>query len=475
MKVKQLYTECLAEATYYIESGGEAAIVDPLRETEPYLRLAGMRNAKIKYIFETHFHADFVSGHLDLAKATGATIVYGPTANPAYPAYIAEDREVFKLGNVSIKVLYTPGHTMESVVYLLLDENGKEHAIFTGDTLFVGDVGRPDLAVERSKSTKEELAAYLYDSLHSVIMPLPDDVILYPGHGAGSQCGRNIGKETLSTLGEQKKFNYALQAPSKEAFVHLVTTDLPQPPAYFPENAKINQLGYENIDTVMKRNLNPLSPEEFEKEAAQGAAILDSREPLEFEKGFLPGSLNVGLSGQFGVWVGTLLHIKQPLILVTEPGKEEETILRLARVGFENVKGYLKGGVEAWREAGKNLEEAKSASPDLSVDKINSGYQILDVRTRAETSGEHYSGALNIPLRDLPDLIGYLDKNEKYVVYCASGYRSMIATSILKANGFDNLLHVHGGYEALRTAKGAELTAGKLPRLLEKTKVDFKP
>ncbi|HBH24217.1 MAG TPA: MBL fold metallo-hydrolase [Cytophagales bacterium] len=471
MYIEQLYTGCLAEAAYYIESNGEAAIVDPLRETKPYLGLAEKRNAKIKYVFETHFHADFVSGHIDLAAKSDATIVYGPTAKPGYSAYVAEDGEEFSVGNAKIKVLHTPGHTMESSTFLLIDEEGKDHAVFTGDTLFIGDVGRPDLAV-KSDLTKEQLAGYLYDSLHRKIMVLDDDVVVYPGHGAGSQCGKNMSKETVSTIGQQRKLNYALQDMSKEQFVDVVTDGLNAPPAYFPENAKINKQGYENIDDVMQRNLNPLNVEDFEKAVEKGAVILDTRDPDDFEKGSVPGSINIGLGGQFAVWVGTLINIRQNLVLVTAPGKEEESVLRLARVGFEQVKGYLKGGVEAWKEAGKEWQKIKSVDPEISLQMINNGAEVLDVRRNTETETEHVEGAINIPLMELENKLGELDKNKEYVVHCAGGYRSMIASSIMKSNGFKDFANVYGGFDKMKNVEGMSLVAGKCPNQLRQEKLE---
>mgnify|MGYP003572975374 FL=1 len=443
MYVEQLYTGCLAEAAYYIESNGEAAIIDPMRETEPYLELLEKRGAKLKYVLETHFHADFVSGHLDLAKQTGAKLIFGPTASPSYSSYIAEDGERFELGDVEIKVLHTPGHTMESSTYLLIDENEKDHAVFTGDTLFIGDVGRPDLAV-KSDLTKEDLAGMLFESLQHKILPLADEVIVYPGHGAGSQCGKNLSKETVSTIGEQRKFNYALQPMAKEQFVDVVTEGIAAPPAYFPENARINREGYQNIDEVLKRNLNALPLEQFEAEINKGAMVLDTRHENLFEKASLYNSVNIPLNGQYAVWVGSLIPINKPLVLITEPGKEHESVLRLARVGFENVAGYLEGGVEAWEKAEKEVQTLSSIEPEEMMSYIHKGYELLDVRRSTEAETEHVAGAINISLVELENRIGELDKNQNYVIHCAGGYRSMIASSILVNHGFKHIVNIHG-------------------------------
>jgi len=471
MYVEQLYTGCLAEAAYYIESNGEAAIIDPLRETEPYLELAQKRGAKVKYIFETHFHADFVSGHLDLARKSGGTIVFGPNATPQYSAYVATDSEVFNLGLAKIKVLHTPGHTMESTTYLLQDGQGKDQAIFTGDTLFIGDVGRPDLAV-KSNLSKEDLAGYLFESLQQKILPLADEVVVYPGHGAGSQCGKNMSKETVSTVGEQRKFNYALQPMSKESFVEVVTDGLAEPPAYFPKNAMINKAGYQNIDEVMKRNLKPLDPEGLTAAVEAGATILDTRDPDSYEKANLPHSVNIGLDGQYAVWVGTLLNIGDPIVLVTEPGSEKESVLRLARVGFENVKGYLDGGVIAWENSGRKVEKVASISPSEAKQKIDEGYEVLDVRNNTETQTEHVKDALNIPLKDLPTQWEQLDKSKTYLVHCAGGYRSMIAASILKSKGITNFFNVREGFDQLKLVDGVDLIAGKCPTQLRNEKLE---
>ncbi len=470
MYVEQLYTGCLAEAAYYIESNKEAVIIDPLRETDPYLELAEKRDAKIKYIFETHFHADFVSGHLDLAGKTGATIVFGPNATPKYSAYVAHDDEIFNIGDVRIKVLHSPGHTMESSSFLLINDMGKDYAIFTGDTLFNGDVGRPDLAV-KTDLTREDLAGHLYNSLQTKILTLADDVIVYPGHGAGSQCGKNMNSETFTTIGAQRQFNYALQPMSKQKFVEVVTDGLETPPAYFPENARINKYGYQNIDEVMKRNLKPLNVAGFEQNVTEGTVILDTRDPESFEKGFVPGSLNIGLNGQYAVWVGTLLKINQAIVLVTEPGNEKESVLRLARVGFENVKGYLHNGTDAWLAADRELQEVDSVPAEEVKPLMDKRYTVLDVRRNTEAQTEHVAGALNIPLKDLKDRIGELDKDTNYLVHCAGGYRSMIASSILKQNGFSDFKNVLGGFDKIKEQSAIELLAGKCPNQLRQEKL----
>jgi glyoxylase-like metal-dependent hydrolase (beta-lactamase superfamily II)/rhodanese-related sulfurtransferase len=460
MYVEQLYTGCLAEAAYYIESNGEAAIIDPLRETTPYLELAEKRNAKIKYVFETHFHADFVSGHLDLARATGAKLIFGPTAQPGYASYVAEDGEQIALGDLQIKVLHTPGHTMESSTYLLIDEQGRDHAIFTGDTLFIGDVGRPDLAV-KSDLTKEDLAGYLYDSLHSKILTLADDVIVYPGHGAGSQCGKNMSDETVSTVGKQRKMNYALQPMTKEQFIEVVTEGQTEPPKYFPENARINRQGYQNIDEVMQRNLQALSLEEFSEAINQGAIVLDTRHPDLYEQGSIRYSLNIGLDGQYAVWVGSLLDIDQPMVLITEDGEEEESILRLARVGYENVMGYLEGGMQTWKDSGKAVQQVESVRPDEMLEYVQKGYHVLDVRRTTENEAESFKDAVNIPLVELESRLSMLDSDGKYLVHCAGGYRSMIAASIMKSHGFNNLVNVYGGFDEIKMIEGMPIVSGK--------------
>lgn len=443
MYIEQLYTNCLAEAAYYIESNGEAAIIDPLRETTPYIEKAKDRKATIKYIFETHFHADFVSGHLDLAKETGAEIIYGPQADTAYRVYNAKDGEQFRLGELTIEALHTPGHTPESTCYLLYDKDGKAHAIFTGDTLFVGDVGRPDLL--DGVMTKEELASMMYDSLNNKIKPLSDDVIVYPAHGPGSACGKNIGSETFSTIGKQKQSNYALQDMTREEFIEKVTDGMLPPPKYFFEDAKINKQGYESIEKVISKNKTALSLEEFKQFQKEGALVLDTRIPDDFEKGFIKGSISVGLNGQYAVWVGTLFEIKTPILLIADEGKEEEAILRLARVGFENVKGYLENGISCWDET---LDTISSIAPEMVKDKISA--KILDVRKPGEFETAHIKDALFVPLSDMPENLNQLDKKEQYLVHCAGGYRSMIACSIMKAQGFESPVNVYGGFSKIK-------------------------
>ena len=463
MYIEQLYTNCLAHAAYYIESNGEAAIIDPLRETGPYVGMAAARKAEIKYIFETHFHADFVSGHVDLAKETGAEIIFGPNATPGYNTTVAEDGQTFKLGEVTFKVLHTPGHTMESTTYLLYDEDGKEHAIFTGDTLFIGDVGRPDLAVKTDLSM-EDLARHLYDSLHNKIMPLPDEVIVYPGHGAGSACGKNLSDERWQTLGHQKKNNYALQPMDKDTFVKEVTTGLATPPAYFPENAKMNKAGYSSFEEVMERNQKPLSVKEFEQEIADGALLLDTRDTDKFEAGHVPGALNIALSGQYAPWVGALIPFGQRLVLVTEPDNEEEAIRRLARVGYENVAGYLQGGVETWKQEKGELATVGSIEPKQVKEKLaQDDTLVLDVRKESEYDRERLNNAVNLPLSQLEQKAEDLDKEKTYMVHCAGGYRSMIASSLLKKHGFRNVLNIHGGFDEMKKQDGLDLQEGACP------------
>lgn len=450
MKIEQIYTGCLAEAAYYIESNGEAAIIDPLRETEPYLERAKADKAKIKYVLETHFHADFVSGHLDLAKETGATIVYGPTAQPNFKAYVAQDDEVLKLGNVSIVVLHTPGHTMESTTYLLRDESGKDYAIFTGDTLFLGDVGRPDLAVKTDLS-REDLAGYLYDSLQTKIMPLADEVIVYPGHGAGSACGKKMSKDTWGYLGDQKKFNYALQARTREEFVKEVTTGLVEPPQYFPKNAVMNKMGYESIEAVRERGLQTLSVRAFKAAwEGEGALVLDTRPQEKFVKGFIPGSIFIGIDGSFAQWVGALIpDLKQAILFISEPGKEQEVVTRLARVGYDNSIGYLEGGFEAWRAAGEEIDTLPNISAEAFAKLYNPALNVLDTRKESEFKAQHIQGAQNFPLDFINRNMPLLDRNVQYYAYCQSGYRSVIAASILKSRGFEKIVNVEGGFKAL--------------------------
>ncbi len=455
MYVEQLYTGCLAEAAYYIESDGEAAIIDSLRETEPYVLLAKKRNAKIKYVFETHFHADFVSGHIDLARETGSSIVFGPTAKTRYDVIVAKDEEVFSIGKIKLKVLHTPGHTLESSCYLLIDENGKEYAVFTGDTLFVGDVGRPDLAI-KSDLTIDDLAGMLYNSLNSKIKTLADDVIIYPAHGAGSSCGKNIGKETFSTIGAQKQMNYAMQAMSKAEFVKAVTEGLSVAPNYFAWDAKMNKEGYASIDDVLKKNTKALSVEEFEKEISKGALVLDVRSPDDFEKEFVPNAINIGLNGQYAPWVGALIDAKATLILVTDEGKEAEAILRLARVGYENIAGYLNGGINEWKNAGKATDAVHSITAEDFVAHLSSSDTILDVRKSGEVESGMIENANHICLSQLQSELHNLDKNKHFTIHCAGGYRSMMAASIMKQKGFAKITNILGGMGKIK-ATGIKL------------------
>jgi glyoxylase-like metal-dependent hydrolase (beta-lactamase superfamily II)/rhodanese-related sulfurtransferase len=457
MKIEQIYTGCLAQGAYYIESNGEAAIIDPLREVQPYIEMAEKRNAKIKYVFETHYHADFVSGHIDLSKKTGAPIVYGPVMiKPEFDAIIAQDGQKFKLGDVTITAIHTPGHTMESTCYLLTDENGKDVAIFTGDTLFIGDVGRPDLAQKVVEDlTQEKLAGHLYDSLRNKIMPLNDDIIVYPAHGAGSACGKNMSKETFDTLGNQKKTNYALRADmTKEEFIKEVTTGLMPPPSYFPANVMMNIKGYESIDNVLERGRKALTPEAFEAAANEtGAILLDVRAPQEFAKGFIPNSINIGLDGQFAPWVGALIpNLKQTILVIAPEGREQETVIRLARVGYDNCIGFLKGGFAAWKASGKEIDEIKSIKADefANILNANPSINVLDVRKKSEYDSEHVIGAENFPLDYINQNMANIDRNKEYYIHCAGGYRSMIAASILKARGFDKLIDVAGGFKAIK-------------------------
>jgi glyoxylase-like metal-dependent hydrolase (beta-lactamase superfamily II)/rhodanese-related sulfurtransferase len=452
MFIQQLYTNCLAQAAYYIESEGEAAIIDPLRDYEIYTQLAASRNATIKYIFETHFHADFVSGHIDLGKKTGATIVFGPTAQPTYQSHIAKDGEEFFIGKIKIKLLHTPGHTPESSCYLLIDESGKEHSVFTGDTLFVGDVGRPDLL--DGLVSKEELAGMMYDSLHTKIMVLADEVIVYPAHGAGSACGKNIGKETFSTIGEQKHRNYALQQMSKEQFIAKVTDGIQPAPAYFFKDVAFNKQGYLPIDELMKKGMKALSVNEFEDAIKTDATIIDTRIPDIFENGFIPKALNFGLNGQYAIWAATILDISKPVIIVAEIGKEKESIERLARVGFDHILGFLDGGFEAWRNANKRFDMVISIDDEeFELDAKHTETTILDVRKIGEYNDEHLSKAVNFPLDHLKNDFKKLDPEKEYLIHCAGGYRSMIASSFLKAQGFHRVKNVWGGYEKIKTLK----------------------
>lgn len=454
MKIEQIYTGCLAEAAYYIESNGEAAIIDPLREVQPYLKKAQQAGATIKYIFETHFHADFVSGHVDLAGHSGAKIVYGPTAQTTFDSHIAEDGEIFKIGEVTIKALHTPGHTSESTTYLLSDKDGQPYCIFTGDTLFIGDVGRPDL-VQKGAQTMEEMAGILYDSLHSKILILPDHILVYPAHGAGSSCGKNMSKETFDTLGHQKEVNYALKAANREEFIEQVTDGILPPPQYFAKNAAINKHGYASFADVQKKGLVPMDPADFEATANHmGALILDTRDPQEFAKGFIPSSINIGLSGQFAPWVGALItDLKQPLLLVVEEGKAEEAITRLARVGYDYTIGYLEGGITAWKDAGKDLDTIASISvADFEKElHLQPDLHALDVRKPGEYETGHLEFASSRPLDYINDWTNEINPAETYYVHCAGGYRSMIAASILKARGVENVIDIAGGYAAIKS------------------------
>jgi glyoxylase-like metal-dependent hydrolase (beta-lactamase superfamily II)/rhodanese-related sulfurtransferase len=452
MKVEQIYTGCLAHAAYYIESKGEAAVFDPLREVQPYLDRARADKAKIKFVFETHFHADFVSGHLDLRKKTGADIVFGPNAKPGYEAIVAEDGQIFKLGDYKVKVIHTPGHTMESTTYLLIDEKGKEHGIITGDTLFIGDVGRPDLAQHVvSELTQEKLAEHLYDSLRNKIMPLSDDLIVYPNHGAGSACGKMMSKETTDTLGNQKKVNYALRPEmSKEEFKKELLTGLTAPPGYFPQNVLMNIRGYESLDTVMDRATTALSPEAFELLANEtGALMLDTRDAGEFAKGFIPNSINIGLEGSFAQWVGEMIpDVKQQILLITDPGKEEEAITRLSRVGYDHTIGYLKDGFRSWKESGKEFETTlRITARDLEELYRKENPLLFDVRKNSEFDSEHVVDAINVPLNEINKHLAQFPKDKPFVLHCGSGYRSMIAASILKQRGWQDFWDVEGGFD----------------------------
>ena len=453
MKIEQIYTGCIAHAAYYLESNGEAAIFDPLREVQPYIERATSDQAKIKYVFETHFHADFVSGHLDLAKKTGAKIVYGPTAKPRFEAIVAEDNQSFSVGAYTVKVIHTPGHTMESTTYLLIDENGKEHGIITGDTLFIGDVGRPDLAQHViADLTQEKLANLLFDSLRKKIMPLSDDLIVYPNHGAGSACGKKMSKETTDTLGNQKRTNYALREDmTREEFVDELLTGLTNPPGYFPKNVLMNIQGYDSLDTVMERGNHPLSPSEFELMANESKAlILDTRAPEVFAKGFIPNSINIGLEGNFAMWVGEMIpDIMQEILLVTDNDKEEEAIIRLSRVGYDHAIGYLKGGFNAWKNSGKEVDTVQRLSADQFAKEYTTQPIIIDVRKKSEFDSEHVVNAINLPLNELNIRFYELPQEEPFILHCAGGYRSMIAASILKSRGYHDFVDVEGGMTAI--------------------------
>ncbi len=452
MKIEQIYTGCLAQGAYYIVSGNEAAIIDPLREVKPYLDRLEKDNVTLKYIFETHFHADFVSGHLDLSKKTDAPIVYGPTAQPEFEAIIADDNQIFEIGNIKIKALHTPGHTMESTTYLLIDENGVETAIFTGDTLFLGDVGRPDLAQKAGSMTQEDLAGILYESLHSKILPLDDSITVYPAHGAGSACGKNMQKETVDILGNQRKTNYALNQPDKESFIKEVLDGLTAPPKYFGMNVAMNKGGYESLDDVMTKGLNPVSVEDFESFAEEtGALILDTRGPADFHKGFIPNSINIGLKGDFAPWVGSLIvDVKHPLLLVADEGTEEEVITRLSRVGFDNVIGFLKGSFEAWKSSGKVIDTVHRISAQEFEKEIeNKDVKIVDVRKESEYQAEHVDEAYNKPLAYINEWVTDINPSEHFYLHCAGGYRSMMAASILLARGYRNFTEIAGGFNAI--------------------------
>jgi glyoxylase-like metal-dependent hydrolase (beta-lactamase superfamily II)/rhodanese-related sulfurtransferase len=466
MYVKQLYTGCLAEAAYYIESNGEAAIIDPIRETEPYTELANERGAKIKYVFETHFHADFVSGHIDLAKKSGATIVYGPTAKPSYDVHVGSDNEEFKIGDVTIKLLHTPGHTPESSTYLLLDENGKEEAIFTGDTLFLGDVGRPDLAI-KSDITEKDLAGMLFDSLRNRIMPLADDVTVYPGHGAGSACGKNMSSETVGILGDQKKTNYALRADmTKEEFITEVLDGITAPPQYFPKNAMLNKTGYKSIDDIMSSSVKALSLNEFE-DNMNDTLVLDTRSNLDFVKGFIPKSISIGINGSFAVWVGALIEdLHQKIMIIADEGREEEVVLRLARVGYDNCIGYLEGGFNTWKNAGKEIDTIESIQASTLKNRLNATSQIVDVRKPGEYQAEHVENALSFPLDYINEHLTDLDTEKEHLIHCKSGYRSVVAASILKKQGYKNVVDIAGGFQAISKDGSLPITAFVCPSTL---------
>ncbi|MEO6611555.1 MAG: rhodanese-like domain-containing protein [Chitinophagaceae bacterium] len=461
MFIKQLYTGCLSEAAYYIESNGEAAIVDPLRDIDAYLELANERKTRIKYIFETHFHADFVSGHLDLGKATKAPIIYGPGTNTKFPVHVAKDGETFKVGDLSIEVMHTPGHTLESTCYLLKDKTGKDYCVFTGDTLFVGDVGRPDLSQKGAEITMYDLAGMMYDSIHTKLFPLADDVIVYPAHGPGSSCGKNLGPHTHSTIGEEKNSNYALKAATKDEFIKEVTDGIAAPPSYFPINAKINKEGYNSLEDVLLQGMKALPVKEFKELAREDVIILDTRHAKTFTQGFIPGAVSIGLEDRFAEWAGSLLPFDGDILLVTEPGKEKETIIRLARVGFDNVQGYLEGGFEAWKDAGEKIDlivdvEADELMMDIPHDNK---LVVLDVRRPTEYADGHLKDALNIPLNEMTDpaTMANLEDDQNIYVHCGGGYRSVIAASLLKRQGIHNLRNVLGGWGKIKTQEKAEI------------------
>ncbi|HEX6193663.1 MAG TPA: rhodanese-like domain-containing protein [Chitinophagaceae bacterium] len=462
MYIQQLYTGCLSEAAYYIESNGEAAVIDPLRDIDEYLQIANQRNARIKYIFETHFHADFVSGHLDLSNATGAPIVYGPKTDTKFPVHVATDGETFKIGELTIEVLHTPGHTLESTCYLLKDATGKDHCVFTGDTLFVGDVGRPDLAQKAEEITMNDLAGMMYDSIHSKLFPLADDVIVYPAHGPGSSCGKNLGPHTSSTIGEEKQTNYAMKASTKEEFIKEVTDGIAAPPQYFPINAMINKEGYDSLDEVLRQGMTTLSVEDFKKIAAEeDTIILDTRRADDFTQEFIPGSISIGLEGRFAEWAGSLLPFNAPMLLVTEPGKEKETIIRLARVGFSKVQGYLAGGFSSWKKAGEPIDMIINVEADeLMMDiPFDDRLVVVDVRKPAEFADGHLKNAQNIPLNEMSDpaSMANLEEDQNIYVHCAGGYRSVIATSLIKRQGMHNIRNIVGGWSSIKEQAKAEI------------------
>ena len=471
MIIEQIYTGCLAQGAYYIQSENEAVIIDPLREVDPYIEKAGKNGAVIKYVLETHFHADFVSGHLDLSRKTGAPIVYGPNARPSFDFYSAKDGEELSFGKAKIRVLHTPGHTMESTSYLLIDEEGKETGLFSGDTLFIGDVGRPDLAQKvKADLTQDMLAGHLYDSLRNKIMPLADDIIVYPAHGAGSACGKNMSKETTDTLGHQKQTNYALRADmTRDEFIREVTQGLVAPPSYFPLNVMMNIQGYESIDKVLERGQHSLEPGAFEVAANEtGALVLDTRDPQVFAQGFIPNSINIGIDGNFAPWVGAMIpDIQQEILLVTDEGREQEVITRLARVGYDHTIGFLKGGFQSWKKAGKEIDSITSISADeLSAIMEKGKVNILDVRKNSEFNSEHVVDAENAPLDFINDSMAGINRNEKYYVHCAGGYRSMVFNSILRARGFDNLVDVKGGFKAIKESGKFRVTDYVCPSTL---------
>ncbi len=459
MYIQQIYTGCLSEAAYFIESNGIAAVVDPLRDIDEYILLAKEKNAVIKYIFETHFHADFVSGHLDLSKQTGAAIVYGPETETNFPVHVAKDGEIFSIGDISIEAIHTPGHTIESTCYLLKDESKKPHCIFTGDTLFVGDVGRPDLS--SGNMTTEDLASIMYDTLNNKILPLPDDLIVYPAHGAGSSCGKNLGTDTFTTIGEQKRSNYALQPQSREEFIKAVTSDLNEAPVYFAINAKINKEGYDSLAQVKAKGLTPLNISDFKKKIEEDVVVLDTRNASTFTQGFVPGSIFIGLEGRFAEWAGTLISFEQRIILVTEEGMEDETIVRLARVGFDKMEGYLKGGFGAWKNAGEDIDLIIEVEPDeLAIDiKHDPKLTVVDVRRETEFGEGHIKNAINLPLSEMTDVaqIATLDDNQNLYVHCAGGFRSVIASSLIKRQGYHNLRNVIGGFNKIKEEKDIEI------------------